>query len=80
MFGDTNIVIINELSNTLAFFILSIFHLRNLSTYYLEPDSEDNFNAALDAYYKAGDYYSNTSVSGFQTNIDRTKHLDYLLK
>ena len=31
MFGNTNIVIINELSNTLAFFILIIFHLRNLS-------------------------------------------------
>ena len=31
MFGDTNIVIINELSNTLAFFISIIFHLRNLS-------------------------------------------------
>ena len=32
MFGDTNIVIINELSNTLAFFISFILHLRNLSS------------------------------------------------
>lgn len=31
MFGNTNIVITNELLNTLAFFISIIFHMRNLS-------------------------------------------------
>ena len=30
LFGDTNIVIINELSNTLAFFIYIIFALAKL--------------------------------------------------
>ena len=30
MFGDTNIVIINELSNTLAFFYVNYFSLAKL--------------------------------------------------
>ena len=38
MFCDTNIVIINGLSNTIAFFISSIFHLRNLSKRGLPPE------------------------------------------
>ena len=51
MFDDTNIVIINELSNALVFFISSICHLRNLSYYqnqfkmrekqtYISPESQ----------------------------------------
>lgn len=42
MFGDTNIVIINELSNTLAFFISIIFHLRNLSNLYITRNLQIN--------------------------------------
>ena len=33
MFGDINIVIITELSNTLAYFIYAIYYLRNLNNY-----------------------------------------------
>ena len=47
LFGDINIVIIIELSNSLAFFITLFEYLRNLNGYIIKDNSEFNYCAML---------------------------------